>query len=120
MRRKNAESLSSKLCKFRQIIIPHEPKGFRHVYQLYSIRLNNSKLRNGLMKFLAQKGIMTKVFFDPIHHTDFFKKKYFSKVKLPVTESVSNQILSLPMYPQLKKEEINYICNSIGEYLERK
>jgi len=119
MRRKNAKILSSKLRKFRQITIPNEPNGYRHVYQLYSVRLTNSKLRDGLMKFLSKKGIMSKIFFDPIHLSDFFKKQHYSKIKLPVTKKVSNQILSLPMYPGLKNEEINYIYHSIGEYLER-
>ena len=74
LRRKNAKYLSSRLKKFQQIKVPNEPVGHNHVYQLYSIRLSSHKLRNTLMKFLAKKGIMTKIFFEPVHLTNFYKK----------------------------------------------
>ena len=67
LRRKHANYLSSKLSRYNSIKIPKEPKGYRHVYQLYTIRLTNSKIRDGLAKFLTEKGIMTKIFFEPIH-----------------------------------------------------
>lgn len=119
MRRKNAHYLTSKLRNLVQITPPNEPTGHRHVFQLYSIRLPNSSIRNRLMKFLAKKSIMTKVFFEPVHLTSFYKKMgYAKKNELKVTEAVSNQILSLPMYPSLKKEELDYIYNSIKEFME--
>ena len=120
LRRKNAAYLSSCLSKFKQIMIPNEPPGFKHVYQLYSIRLSSSKLRDGLMKFLASKGIMSRVYFYPVHLTQFYRKMGYSKTKkLKVTERVSDQILSLPMYPGLKSEELEYIIDSISEFVER-
>ena len=121
LRRKNAKYISSRLTKFKQITVPHEPDGFKHAYQLYSIRLSKSKLRDKLMEFLTRKGIMSKVYFYPIHKTPFYKKLGYSKLKnLKKTESVASQILSLPMYPGLKKEELNYIVNSISEFMENK
>ena len=73
------------------------------------------------MKFLTQKRIMSKVYFSPVHLTRIYKKLGYSKTKnMEVTNSVSNQILSLPMYPSLKKEELDYICDSIAQFLEKK
>ncbi len=120
LRRKNAEYLSSKLRKFEQIHIPNEPRGYRHVYQLYSIRLSNSRLRNSLMKFLTKKGIMSKVYFFPVHQTRFYKKMGYDKIKdLNITKTVSNEILSLPMYPGMNKKELKYIVDSITEFMEK-
>ena len=120
LRRRNAEYLSSRLRKFKQIRVPFEPEGHRHVYQLYSIRLQNSKLRDKLMHFLTTKGIMSKVFFYPVHLTSFYKKMRYSKKKeLRTTQIVSNQILTLPMYPGLKAEELDHICDSIHEFMEK-
>ena len=115
MRRKNAMYLSSKLKNFQDISVPHE-HGYKHVYQLYSIRLKNKKTRDNLMKFLSQKGIMSKIYFDPVHKTPYYKKLGYSKINLPVTQKISEQILSLPMYPDLKREEMDYICDSIKEF----
>ena len=119
MRRKNASYLSSKLSKFEQIRLHEEPDGYRHVYQLYSIQLPNSTIRNKLMQFLANKGIMSKVFFNPVHLSSFYKKMgYANKNNLNVTEIVSQRILSLPLYPGLKLEEMRYIADSISEFFE--
>ena len=121
MRRNNAQFLSKKLKRHNQIILPLEPTNYRHVFQFYSIRMPNSYVRNNLMKFLASKGIMTKVFFEPIHLTKFYKKLGIgNRKKLNVTEIISNQILSLPMYPTLIRDELNFICDSISEFLETK
>jgi len=121
MRRKNAAYLSSRLNKYDEIKVPTEPKHYRHVYQIYSIQLPNINKRNMLMKFLTKKGIMSKVYFNPIHQTRFYKQFGFSKTRnLLVTERIANKILSLPLYPNMKKEELRYIIDSVSEFLETK
>ncbi len=120
LRRKNAKYISSRLSKYKYVNVPKEPNGYRHVYQLYTIQLENSEIRNNLAKFLTKKGIMTKIFFEPIHMTDFYKKQTYGKlVKLPVTEKTYEKILTLPMHPGLTKEELDHICDSIGEFMDR-
>lgn len=121
LRCKHANYISSRLKKLENIKVPLPPQQYRHAYQLYSIMLPNSTIRNNLMNYLTKKRIMSKVFFDPIHLTSFYKNmKYGRKSKLRVTESVSERILTLPMYPSLKKEELEYICESIEEFFEQK
>lgn len=120
LRRKNAHFISSKLNKFSEIEVPNESEGNYHVFQLYSIILKTSKLRNQLREFLTKKQIMTKIFFQPVHQTNFYKKQIFKeKLSLDVTQSVSFRILTIPMYPGLKQNELNYICNSISEFMEK-
>jgi len=92
--------------------------GFEHVYQLYTIRLKSNKLRNGLMKFLTKRGIMSKIYFDPIHKTPFYKKLGYSKNNLPITEKVSQEVLSLPIFPKMKSQEIKLIVETIEEYMK--
>jgi len=118
MRQKNAHFLSSKLKKFSEITLPSEPKNSKHVFQLYSIIFPSSKKKNDLMSFLTKKGIMTKVYFDPIHKTDFYKKIKFKKSNLQNTEDISNKILSLPMYPSLTQKELQYIVDSISDFFK--
>ena len=119
LRRNNAKYLSSKLRKLKEIKVPQEPMGYKHVYQLYSIRLENKKMRDGLMKFLAKRGIMSKVFFYPVHSSPFYKKMSGINRKLQITEKVSDQILTLPMYPGLTKSQLDLISNSVSEFIEQ-
>ena len=61
---------------------------------------------------------MTKVFFEPIHLSNFYKKSGFGKKSLPNTEKISQTVLSLPIFPGLKSEEIRYICDSTQEFFQ--
>ena len=118
LRRQHARFYVSKLKKIKEIKLPDEPKDHLHVYQLFTIQLKNNLIRNELQKFLTSRGIMTKVFFEPIHLSNFYKKSGFGKKSLPNTEKISQTVLSLPIFPGLKSEEIRYICDSIKEFFQ--
>lgn len=118
LRRKNANLLSLKLAKYDKIRVPKEPRGYKHVYQLYSIRLPSNKIRNDLMKFLTKKGIMSKIYFEPVHKTPFYQKLGYAKRKLRITETVSNQILSLPLFPNMTSKEIKLIDKVINDFMK--
>ena len=118
LRRKHAMFYISKLKKIKEIKLPDEPKDHLHVYQLFTIQLKNNLIRNELQKFLVSKRIMTKIFFEPIHLSNFYKKLGFGKMSLSNTKKISQTVLSLPIFPGLKSEEIIYICDSIKEFFQ--
>ena len=119
MRRKNAAYITKKTSKINEIEPPNPPKRYFHIYQMYTIRTKNEeKVRNNLKNYLAKKGVMTKIYFFPIHLTHFYRKKFgFSGGELPVTEKISRQVLTLPMYPTLTRNDMDYIVNNIKEFL---
>jgi len=117
-RRKNSIYLSSKLKKCSEITLPLDYKNHKNVFQLYTIRIRRKNLRNNLMKFLEKRGIMSKIFFEPVHLSKFYSKNMNKKISLPVTEKISQQVLTLPMYPSLTKNEINFISDTINEFFE--
>jgi len=86
---------------------------------MYTIRVKGGKdVREALKEHLATKGIMSKIYFDPVHLTSFYKRKFqFKRGDLPVTEKLSEEVLTLPMYPTLRKEEMDYIAKSIDEFI---
>lgn len=98
------------------------PNGFLHLYQMYTIRVEGGKeQRDGLMNYLNQRGIGTKVYFDPVHLTQFYRNKLGYKGEgLPVTERVSQQVLTLPMYPILTENEVDYIVESLETFYLKK
>ncbi len=71
------------------------------------------------MRFLSDNGIMSKIYFDPVHKTLFYKKLGYSKDKLPITEKVSEQILSLPMFPPMQRNELELIVETIEEFMKK-
>ena len=121
MRQKNAKQLISKLAKFEEISISDPPNGYEHIYQMFTIKLNSKKIRDSLHNFLKKKRIFSKVYFFPIHLTDFYKKNFPNSGKfLPNTEKLSNQLLTLPLYPNMTREEKQYLIESISEFFEKR
>ncbi len=119
MRQKNAAFISSKLKKFPQIITPISPDGYEHIYQMYTIRLATNKMRDDLKNHLLAKRIFSKVYFEPIHLTPFYREKFnFKEGYLPVTEQISRQILTIPLFPNMTMEEKNYLVDSISEFFD--
>ena len=118
LRRKNAKILNSHLKKIQDISLPPEPENYKHVFQLYSILTPNQSVRNQLQKHLSAQGIMSKVFFYPVHLTSYHKK-FKNTNLLKTTENISRRVLSLPMYPNMKKEEIQLVYEAITEFFEK-
>ncbi len=60
---------------------------------------------------------MTKVYFEPIHLSQFYQKTFgYRGGELPVTEKVSESVLSLPMYPTLTEGEMDYVAHNIQSF----
>jgi len=121
MRQKNAQYLSKKLSGFKAIILPMAPENYSHIFQMYTIIVAGGKtVRDNLKDFLNKKGIMSKVYFNPIHLSKFYTEKFGYKAgDLPETEKISDQVLTLPMYPDLTKKEMNYIADEIKSFFRK-
>ena len=121
IRRSIAARLSSELSKLGEVQTPEEPPGFRHIYQMYTIRVKTGKQRrDALRDFLSKKGIINKIYFEPVHLSHIFREKYgHGPGELPVTERVSDQVLTLPIYPTMTEEEIGYLTESVREFFRQ-
>lgn len=118
MRREKAQYYDKKLSKINVIKTPKQIKNHYHVFQMYTVQLNDEKRRNSIQKDLSKVGIMTKVYFTPVHLTTFYKEKFgYRKGDLPITEEISKKVLTLPLYPRLKNSQMDYIIHSIKECL---
>jgi perosamine synthetase len=120
MRQENARYISSKLSKHSEIITPKNIPGHENIYQMYSILLPNRKIRDLLHDFLTEKRIVSKIYFNPIHLTSFYKLQLqTSEENLPVTEKIASRIITLPIYPNMLLEEKQYLIESIDEFFEK-
>lgn len=120
LRRKNAEYLTKHLSKLNGIVTPSPPSGHRHVYQMYIIQVEKgAKTRNALQNYLSDKGITSKVYFSPVHLTQFYRGTFgFRGGELPVTGKLSEKVLSLPMYPTMSADEMDYVATNIEGFIK--
>jgi len=116
-RQENAKYLSEQLSKIDQIRVPTYPSNYEHIFQMYTIRLDSKDTRDNLKKYLEEKRIFSKVYFNPIHYTTYYQQlNENKKISLPITENVSDQVLTLPLYPNMTTEEKTYLTESIFEF----
>jgi len=114
LRRKIADNFNRKLSKIKKIKIPMDSKDLYHIYQMYTIQLEDIKSREKLRQHLTKAGVMTKVYFEPIHLKTFYKKEFnYKQGDLPKTERIAEKVLTLPLYPSLTNKEIDYMINNI-------
>lgn len=86
----------------------------RSVYHLFVIK---AKRRNALRKYLKSKGIETGIHYPvPLHLQPAYRFLGYKKGELPVTEKVVDQILSLPLYPEMSEKHISYISQCIRDF----
>ena len=113
LRNKHAENYNKGL-KGLPVQTPQAPKGFTHTYHLYSLVTEN---RDALAEFLKISEIHTGVYYPlPLHLQPCYKSLGHKKGDFPVSERVASQILSLPMYPDLTKQAVDYVTRRIGEF----
>ncbi|MDP2813942.1 MAG: DegT/DnrJ/EryC1/StrS family aminotransferase [Erysipelotrichaceae bacterium] len=118
IRRKNAEYLTKAIKKAGGAVKTPSPSKDRfHLFQMYTIESDD---RDALMKVLGDAGIMAKVYFPPVHLSHFYRNVLKYSPALPMTEKLASRCLTLPMYPQLTKDEMDYMAEQIGKFSERK
>ena len=118
MRQKNAEYIISRISKHPEITFQKIPDGYSHIYQMFSIRLPTKIIRDKLHQFLLKKQIFSKIYFEPIHLTDYYQNNFKNIGDLSTTILISDQILTLPMYPNMTSDEKQYLTESIDEFFE--
>ncbi len=114
-RRDIAKLYNDKLKDFKTFInLPSQKSYNKTAFHLFLITFNLNKFkisRNEIIKKLFKSGIITQVHYIPVNNHPYYKK--YRSVKLPGAAEYYKSCLSLPIFPDLKKSEINYICNKI-------
>jgi len=114
-RQENAALYNELLSGTDGITLPFEADFARSVYHLYVILVDD---RDGLQTFLGDKGIATGLHYPlPLHLQKAYEHLDYKEGSFPVTEKVAKTLLSLPMFPELKQEQIEYVAASIKEFM---
>jgi len=101
-----------------QLILPHEPSWATAVYHLYVIRIEE---RDQLRKHLASFNIGTGIHYPvPLHLQKAYRTLGYREGDFPASEKVAAQILSLPMYPQIKAEQQQQVAQRISSFVSER
>ncbi len=118
-RRRNAQrynELFRRLGLAPKLKIPVERQGCKHAYNIYSIR---TKKREELKNFLASKQVSTAVYYPiPLHLQRVYESLGYKKGDYPSSETAAKEALALPIFPELKEEEIEYLGQSISDFFK--
>ncbi|HMN18780.1 MAG: DegT/DnrJ/EryC1/StrS family aminotransferase [Ignavibacteriota bacterium] len=125
-RRSVAAKYNEGLKNFAKVITPKEASYAKHVYHLYVIQLNDgsleksNQLRDKLKDFLTQNGVNVGLHYPiPLHMQECFKNLGYKKGDFPNSEKIAEAGLSLPMFPELTDEQINYVIEKIKEFFSK-
>jgi len=119
LRNKKAEYYNKNLSKIKEIKTPVKLKNSSHVFQMYTVKFENNETRERVKKQLEKSGIMSKIYFEPIHLKTFYKKSFdYKEGDLSITEEISKKVLTLPLYPSLENKNLDYITSKIRKCLE--
>lgn len=110
-RQKAAAYYTDRLSKITDIALPGVAPWSEHVYHQYTIKVKDG--RNELKEFLAKKGIPTMIYYPvPMHR----QKAFQVHGNFPVSDRLSETVLSLPIHTELAYDEQDYICSAIEEF----
>lgn len=96
-----------------------EEKGFRyHVFHQYVVLFESEEVRERAREGLKERGIQTAIYYPlPLHLQECFKDLGYRKGDFPVAESLSRRSLALPMFPELRDDEIKEVVDTIALFL---
>ncbi len=87
------------------------PADFKHVYHLYVVQVD---MRDGLQKYLQEKGIQTQIHYPkPLNQLGVFADKRPQKV----ADAMADRLLSLPMYPEMTREQVDYVAAMVKKFI---
>lgn len=105
----------SELLAPTEVETPYERPNVRHVYHQYTVR---APRRDELRAYLQEQGIGTMIYYPvPLHRLELYTGLDYPVDGLPASETAAQQVLSLPMYPELTDEQIQTVTDGIVEFL---
>lgn len=102
----------------KEIGLPVEREACRHIYNQYVIRVPN--FRDGLREYLSENGVGTDIYYPvPLHLQECFAFVGHSKGDFPESERAAAETLALPIYPELRADQQEYVVETIGRFYRR-
>jgi dTDP-4-amino-4,6-dideoxygalactose transaminase len=112
-RRKHAQSYRKLLADVKGLRLPVEPPRGKHIYHVFALRVPH---RDAFLQSLADKGVACGIHYPvPIHLTEAYALLGKGPGSFPLTERIAQELLSLPMFPELTEEQVGYVAQCVKE-----
>ncbi|MBC6947240.1 hypothetical protein DWB58_04780, partial [candidate division KSB1 bacterium] len=116
-RRRELARLYDQLLQGLPIVLPQTMTWGEHVFHLYVIRCDR---RDELCSFLAERGIQTIIHYPvPVHCQEAYQDLNLPLGALPEAEKAAQEIVSLPLYPEIREDEIEFVAACVREFYHR-
>lgn len=115
-RKKIAEQYNEAFAGNNQIQLPYQKEGCDNAWHLYVIRVKNGN-RKEVFEKLRAAGIGVNVHYIPVYQHPYYRSHGYAQVICPNAEEYYKECISLPMYPDLKEEEQEYVIKKVLEYV---
>jgi dTDP-4-amino-4,6-dideoxygalactose transaminase len=114
-RQAHAAEYSRLFAQTPGVMPPHAAEGYEHVYHQYTIRVEH---RDALQQFLTQRKIGNAIYYPvPLHLQPIYASLGHKPGDFPHSERAAQEVLSLPMYPELRSEQIARVAEAVAEFL---
>lgn len=118
-RRMAAWHYDTELAGIEGIQTPKRVENSCHVFHQYTLRCTGVD-RDKLRDHLSEKNIPAMIYYPvPLHQQNAFRTERYADGAFPIAEQLAKEVLSLPMHTELDKEQLNYITNSIKEFISK-
>jgi len=115
--RRAAARRYNKALSDEPVVTPSESDDVDHVFHLYVVRTSDVNERNALQSHMSDWGISTGIHYPvPVHKQPSYQALNLGSITLPVTEEITNCILSLPMFPEISDEQINAVVRAVHSF----
>lgn len=123
-RRTAADFYDKAFASSEKLITPHRDENCRHVFHQYTLQLdgdaNPAAFRDGLKQFLSENSIPAMIYYPvPGHKQKMFEAFGTASQDLPVTDWLTERVISLPMHTELDEEQLSFITSKVLEYSGR-
>jgi dTDP-4-amino-4,6-dideoxygalactose transaminase len=111
-RRENAKYLTANI---ESVITTKVKPGYEHVWHQYTIRVDGNRDRDAAVKKLNDAGVGTGIFYPVPAHQQGYMRDIVGDISLPVSEKMAKQVISLPVHPQVSKDDLKKIVSEVNK-----
>jgi len=115
-RRQAAAWYQEALSGIEGVILPTEVDSCKHVYHIYAVRVDN---RDARMQAMIDAGIGCAIHYPvPLHVQEAYRNLGYVEGDFPISEKCASQFLSLPMFPELTKDQVSLVAETLESVLK--
>jgi dTDP-4-amino-4,6-dideoxygalactose transaminase len=117
-RRVVADAYDTYFAQYPEIKTPVRTLNSKHVFHQYTVQLEGVN-RNAMQAYLEEKGVPSMIYYPvPAHRQKMFEGFAGASADLPVTDWLTQRVISFPIHTEMEEDQLNHICQSVGAFIE--